>query len=398
MRVDESESKMASGVTLRVAVLATVWFEGCHTDVIVPPIVEGWSIDGVAETTDLEIVSMYLEQIGCDQGADIGLPFLARHSIFRALSIGEALAVGGDGIAVDGVIIIGEHGDYELNQFGQQLYPRRRFFDAATAAMTAAGRYIPIFNDKGLSYSARDADEMVATARRFEIGFGAGSTVPLSWRIPTGADWRWRAPMDAAVLLGWGPLERYGFHCLEALQSQVERRAGGERGVARLAALDQEASRAAIAAGRVDPELLAAAFDSLELTPPQREEAVRSVLGVVEVHYIDGLVAHVVICAEEVRQFAFAARGERETCAFQMWLPGAPHDHFTFLVRQAEHLIRTGRPRIPIERSQLTTGVLDAAMRSGWSGETVATPELAIPYSGPGEIEGTGNRLPLPKG
>ena len=383
---------------MRVAVLATVWFEGCHTDVIVPPIVEGWTLDGVDEQTDLEVVSMYLEQIGCVQGDDLGLPFLERHGIRRALSIGEALVDEAGELAVDGVIIIGEHGDYELNEHGQQVYPRRRFFDAAVAAMTAAGRYVPIFNDKGLAYSARDANEMAATAHRLGVGYGAGSTIPLSWRVPTGAEWPLGAAMDAAVLLGWGPLERYGFHCLEGLQAHVERRAGGETGVTQVIALDREGSHAAIAEGRVAPELLAAAFDSLELTASQREQALLTVAGVIEVHYADGLVAHVVICEDEVRQFAFAARGADESFVCQMWLPGAPHLHFTFLVRQAEQLIRDGRPQIPIERTQLTTGILDAAMRSGWSGEAMATPELAISYSAPERVEGAGIGLERPSG
>ncbi|MHC9044527.1 hypothetical protein ACYX8G_08095 [Microbacterium saperdae] len=389
---------MTRPAKMRVAVLATVWFEGCHTDVIVPPIVEGWTLDGVEQQTELDVVSMYLEQVGCVQGDDLGLPFLERHGIRRALSIGEALVDGTGELAVDGVIIIGEHGDYELNEYGQQVYPRRRFFDAAIAAMTAAGQYVPIFNDKGLAYSARDANEMAATARRLGVGYGAGSTIPLSWRVPVGAEWPQGAAMDAAVLLGWGPLERYGFHCLEGLQAHVERRAGGETGVAQVVALDREASHAAIAEGRVDSDLLAAAFDSLELTPAQREQAILTVAGVIEVHYADGLVAHVVICEDEVRQFAFAARGGSASFVCQMWLPGAPHLHFTFLVRQAEQLIRDGRPQIPIERTQLTTGILDAAMRSGWSGEAMDTPELAISYSAPERVEGTGVALPRPAG
>lgn len=389
---------MKRPATLRVAVLATVWFDGCHTDVIVPLIVEGWTLDGVDEQTDLEVVSMYLEQIGCVQGDDLGLPFLERHGIRRALSIGEALADGAGGLGVDGVIIIGEHGDYELNEHGQQVYPRRRFFDAAIAAMTAAGRYVPIFNDKGLAYSARDANEMVETAHRLGVGYGAGSTIPLSWRVPVGAEWPRGAAMDAAVLLGWGPLERYGFHCLEGLQGHVERRAGGETGVTQVVALDREAGRAALTEGRVDPDLLSAAFDILELTPPQREQAILTVAGVVEVHYTDGLVAHVVICEDEVRQFAFAARGEAESFVCQMWLPGAPHLHFAFLVRQAEQLIRDGWPQTPIERTQLTTGVLDVAMRSGWSGEAISTPELAISYAAPKRVAGTGVALARPAG
>ncbi|MGX1932859.1 hypothetical protein [Microbacterium resistens] len=378
--------------------LATVWFEGCHTDVIVPPIVEGWALDGVAYETELEVVSMYLEQIGCAQGEDIGLPFLAKHGIRRALSIGEALApAGGNGLGVDGVVIIGEHGDYELNEFGQQAYPRRRFFDAAVSAMTAAGRYVPIFNDKGLAYSARDANDLVATARRLGIGYGAGSTIPLSWRVPSGAEWPLGARMDAAVLLGWGPLERYGFHCLEGLQAHTERRAGGETGVDKVVAMGSDDARAAIKSGRVDAALLDAAFAALDLDDEARRSAVTTIGGIIEVHYSDGLVAHVLVCQDEVRQFAFAARGAVDF-ACQMWLPGAPHLHFTFLVRQIEHLVRAGRPQIPIERTQLTTGVLDYAMRSWATGKESSTPDLGIAYAAPVVVAGTGVGLERPAG
>ncbi len=389
---------MSSGAELRVAVLATVWFEGCHTDVIVPPIVEGWSLDGVAHETDLTVASMYLEQVGCEQGEDLALPFLDRHGIARALSVGEALSDGRGGIGVDGVVIIGEHGDYELNEFGQQIYPRRRLFDAAVAAMTAAGRYVPIFNDKGLAYSARDANEMAETAERLGIGYGAGSTIPLSWRVPVGAEWPLGARMEEAVLLGWGPLERYGFHCLEGLQAHVERRAGGETGVRRVVGLGSDESRAAIADGRVDPGLLHAAFAALDLDDAQRAAAIATVSGVIEVHYADGRVAHVVICEDEVRQFAFAARGAEAEFVCQMWLPGHPHLHFTFLVRQMEHLVREGRPQIPIGRTRLTTGVLDYAMRSWASGEGLDAPDLDIVYTAPTVVEGTGIDLDRPAG
>lgn len=390
---------MSARAKMRVAVLATVWFEGCHTDVIVPPIVEGWSLDGVEHETDLEVVAMYLEQVGCEQGEDVALPFLERHGMRRALSIGEALRGDADsGLGVDGVIIIGEHGDFELNEHGQQVYPRRRYFDAAIAAMTAAGRYVPIFNDKGLAYSARDANEMVATAQRLGVGYGAGSTIPLSWRVPVSAEWPLGTTMDAAVLLGWGPLERYGFHCLEGLQAHVERRAGGEVGVERVIGLSPDESRSAIADGRVDAALLDDAFAALELDRAQRQAAIATIAGIIEIHYLDGLVAHVLICEDKVRQWAFAARGAATDFVCQMWLPGAPHLHFTFLVRQMEHLVRNGRPQIPVERTQLTTGVLDYAMRSWAAGEGLATPDLAIAYAPPVAVEGTGVGLERPSG
>lgn len=383
---------------LRIAVLLTVWFEESHADVVVPRLVDGWTLDGVAQSADLDVAAVYLEQVGSFEGEDIGLRFLEDRGILRAETIGAALGAGAPGVNVDGVVIIGEHGAYELNEYGQQLYPRRRFFDAAIAAMTAAGRFVPVFNDKGISYSSRDANEMVAVSKRLGFGFGAGSTVPIAWRIPQGAQWPAGQQMEVAVLLGWGPLERYGFHCLEGLQAHTERRAGGEHGVTSVAALSPARSREALSDGTVPADLLDRAMDQLELSAIERAGALESVAGVIDIRYGDGLRAFVVICENVVRQFALALRGPETDFACQMWLQEAPNTHFGFLVRQIEHLVHTGRPQIPIERTQLTTGILDAAMRS-WGGEVALdTPELAISYAAPLDVNGTGIDLPLPAG
>jgi len=49
------------------------------------------------------------------------------------------------GSAAEAVSLIGEHGDYPVNELGQVEYPRKRFFDEAVAAMRAAGRVVPVF-------------------------------------------------------------------------------------------------------------------------------------------------------------------------------------------------------------------------------------------------------------
>lgn len=41
----------------------------------------------------------------------------------RYKSIAEALCLGGDKLAVDGVLLIGEHGTYPKNEAGMTLYP-----------------------------------------------------------------------------------------------------------------------------------------------------------------------------------------------------------------------------------------------------------------------------------
>ena len=78
---------------------------------------------------------MFIDQPGTSQ---FGRELCARHGVPVVDTIEEALTLGGRSIAVDGVLSLGEHGDYPLNAIGQQLYPRRRFLEEITAAFAEA--------------------------------------------------------------------------------------------------------------------------------------------------------------------------------------------------------------------------------------------------------------------
>ena len=56
--------------------------------------------------------------------------------------------------------------------------------------------------------------------------------------------------LTAAVQLGYGPFEAYGFHALEGLQCMVERREGGETGVKAVQCLRGDEMWKAMDAGR----------------------------------------------------------------------------------------------------------------------------------------------------
>ena len=62
-------------------------------------------------------------------------------------------------LAVEGVLLIGEHGNYPRNDKGQILYPRLEMMEQIAAAFRKAGRSVPVFNDKHLSYTFAKREE-----------------------------------------------------------------------------------------------------------------------------------------------------------------------------------------------------------------------------------------------
>lgn len=68
-------------------------------------------------------------------------------------SIADALRCGGEKLAVDAVLIIGEHGDYETDEYQMTHWPRYEFFSEVVAVFKEDGRAAPIFSDKHLSWN-----------------------------------------------------------------------------------------------------------------------------------------------------------------------------------------------------------------------------------------------------
>ncbi len=377
----------------KVAVITTIFFPDSHADVIATRLIKGYEWEGEMVEPRVEVASIYIEQVGED---DMGVELIDTHGVPRFDTVPEAIAVGGSGVNVDGVVIIGEHGDFEMNEYEQKLYPRRRLFDAAIGTMVGAGRCVPIFNDKHLSWGWTDAHAMYATAQRLGIPLLAGSTVPLAWRVPTGTDWPLGEPMDEIVVAGYGPTEIYGFHNLEGLQVFAERRRGGETGVAAVRALSGEDAVRAVEDGTVNAGLLDRALGTLDIDDADRERAKQSAKDVFLIEYTDGLRAAVVNFDEVVRNWGIAACGAEHEMACRVWLQGHPHGHFIFMVRQIESMILNGAAPYPVERTLLTTGMLDAAMRSRHGGgERRDTPELPISYQPVDRVPDTGNFLPI---
>lgn len=399
----------------RVAVLCSVYFAGSHADVILRRLLDGYTLDGEHHEARIEVASVYLEQLGSSDyepisRTDVGVKTLELHGIPMFDSVGEALALGRPGVNVDGVLIIAEHGDYGWGEFEQKLYPRRRMFDASVAAMVAAGRTIPVFVDKHLAWSYVDAASMVSDAKRLGVPLLAGSSIPVTWRIPAGADWPLGAPASEAVVVsiaesepGCRPTEMSGFHNLEFIQALLERRRGGETGVAAVTAVTgpklAPSLVASSAAGLADVELLSSALDSLGLTPDDPLAFVGdSADDVFLIDYNDG--THLTVVNLDLpggHRIAGAIRGPDRHLALSAWFSDPDHGNFTFLMRQVESLVLTGHAPYPIERTLLTTGVMEAALRARTEQRTIPTPHLSVSYDAPTDpVPDTGWDKPLP--
>src|SRR5438045_106571 len=165
----------------RIAAVVTEYRENSHADVIVGKFLAGCKAVDLDFRPRVRIASLYLDQT---PGNDTGREIAEAYGVRIYPTIEGALCLGGERLAVDGVLSIGEHGRYPYNEIGQHLYPRRRFFDAAAGVMRRSGRAVPLFNDKHLAASWADAKAMYDTARELKIPFMAGSSVPVSWRKP----------------------------------------------------------------------------------------------------------------------------------------------------------------------------------------------------------------------
>lgn len=343
--------------------------------------------EGRLRAPRVRVASLYTDQVPAN---DLSRERAARYGVPIFPTIRGALTLGGDRLAVDGVILVGEHGDYPLNERGQQEYPRRRFFEEAVAVMRESGRVVPVFNDKHLGYAWEDARWMVETAREMGFPLMAGSSLsvtPDTWRKPP-LELPRGTTIHAAVAVGYGGLERYGFHTLEVLQRMLERRSGGETGVAAVQCLAGAAAWEAGDAEGWSPDLLHAALSTGGAVTPGTPRELAKEPAVFLLEYRDGLRAAVWMLTGVTTALSFAARvtlpGESESRVVATRFAGytqEPFGHFAWLVEHMQEMVCTGREPLPVARTLLTTGVLDRVMESNWrGGARVETPELGVRY------------------
>src|SRR5262245_24241432 len=212
----------------KLAAVCTTYFKYSHAQHIVDRFLEGYGWNGTWHPPPMDLVSIYIDQIRDDDVSKSRLQQFPAMKLYP--TIAEALTLGGSKLAVDGIVVVGEHGRYPRNEKGQTKYPRYEFFQEIFKVFRASGRSVPVFNDKHLSWNWDWAKEIYDTSRELGFPMMAGSSLPVTYRTPS-LEMPLGSRIREALCVCYGGVDSYDFHGLETLQCMVERRAGGETGV-----------------------------------------------------------------------------------------------------------------------------------------------------------------------
>jgi hypothetical protein len=362
----------------KVAAVVTTYFYGSHADVILGKIMEGWKQDG-GPGPALTLESVYIEQT--PEKTDIGLAACKKRGVPVFDTIEKAVTAGGNSIPVDGVLCIGEHGDYPFNAKEQQLYPRRRFFSEITDTFVKYGKVVPVFNDKHIGPVWEDALWTYERAKELNVPFMAGSSMPVGYRtrdidLPVGSE------IEEAVGIGYSGLDIYGIHALEFFQSYIEKRKGAETGISSVRFLQGDAIWRSLDAGGVSKVAFEAAFEAVPKTdspdPRQDKQA-----GLFLFEYADGLSGAIFMlnCVQGTSVGIKLKNVDNPIATAFDERTEPRHPHFAYMLKAVEKMFFTGKPTYPVERTLLTSGILDRVLTSRVEGSRwVMTPELAIRY------------------
>ncbi len=361
----------------RIAAIITEYRPGSHADVVIGKYLEGYKQDDKPPYPRNKIVSMFTEQV---PKADMSRERAKKYGVPIYRTVVDALTLGGDKLAVDGVILIGEHGDYPFNDKEQRLYPRFEMFLKITDVFRTSGRAVPVFNDKHLSFNWRQAKRMVEISREMKFPMLAGSSVPVAMRIPS-IDAPFGVKQNKAVAISYSGLDIYGFHLLESLQCLTERRRGGETGVKAVQCFERDECWRYMSQNPWVERLFNEALKRSNTRKPGDPKSLVKDPSVFVIDYADGLQAAAFLMTGMVEDFTIAIDLEGKSDPFSVLMNlqnGRPHHHFGCLTKKIEEMFETGKAPYPVERTLLTSGMLDFALESRFQGhKRLETPELA---------------------
>ena len=369
----------------RIAAVVTEYRHNSHADVIVSRLLLTHTLDGKGERPNLKLVSLYTDQI---PKSDTSRKWAKKFNVPIYQTVEQTLTLGTGKLAVDGVLLVAEHGKYPKNATGNTIYPKRRLFDEVQKVFRKTGQSVPVFVDKHLADNWADAKWLHDTAAELKVPLMAGSSLPVLWRYPP-VDAKRGAKLKEIVAVSYHTLDAYGYHALEMVQCLAERREGGETGVKQVRTLTGDSVWEAMDNGHFDQALLQDALKRLKRSPittqpnkPLKQLVKDPVLFVIE--YLDGLRAYILTLNGAVNEWGVAwktVNGQKKSTTF--WTQEArPYMHFTYLVKGTEKMFHSGQPTWPAERTLMTSALLDALLISkSKNGAIIPTPYLNFKYT-----------------
>lgn len=385
----------ANNARKRIAFLGTEVRRHSHAQHFLDRHALGYTHAGRWEKPRIDIASVFIDQHPAE---DLAPQRIEKYKLKSFPSIAEALTLGGSKLAVDGVVIIAEHGDYPVNEKGQRRYPRYDWFKQVVKVFEDSGRSVPVFNDKHLSTEWHECREMVDDSKRLGFAFLAGSSLPVTWRHPS-IDLPHDVPLKESVCVCYGGVDSYDFHGLETAQCMSERRRGGEVGIQSVIAKRGDAvwemlekpeysdtQRLFVSALTRSHNLpVEGGFPTAPVTYQWAKSVLTGTVGYF-IEHRDGFRTAMFLCPIQDFNYAGLRSDNGEIVSCQMYLPMPGHgsttaDFFNPLARHIETTVLDRKAPYPVERTLLTSGMVIAAVNSLFQGETrIETPEMNVAY------------------
>lgn len=386
----------------RIACVVTYWAApGSHADWIITKLIDGYWWKGAHTPSRVEVVSAYIHQL---QESELGQKVCKSKNIPVYKTVAEALTLGGTDLAVDGVVLVGEHGIYHRNLMGQTYYPRWFLYEQIIRVFEKSKRSVPVFNDKHLSTSWNEAKWMFDKSRELNFPLFGGSSIPFYYRKPE-VDLHIDTPLKHSIVASGGGDEGSLFHSVDVLQSFVERRKGGESGVQSVQRINGPETWKWTERNPWAGRLLETIRTGFEFKPGHFQSGNREA-GVTIVDYRDGTKGAVYDIQGVGWTFAGEIEGKKDP--FLVSMLGWPGPYAQYHAANAfEHwiveMMLTRKEPYNAERLLLSTGIVSFNMESNWEngkysavGRRVETPFMNMAYKTTrGSMFNTGPRPPV---
>ncbi|MFD1140940.1 hypothetical protein ACFQ4C_07465 [Larkinella insperata] len=369
----------------RIACLVTYWgATRSHADWIIAKLMDGYWWEGAHTPSRVEVVSVYMHQL---ETSTLGQKICKAKNIPIFKTVGEAVTLGGKELAVDGVVIVGEHGEYPTNLKGQWMLPRWWIYQQVVRVFEQSKRSVPVFNDKHLSISWDEAKWMFDKSRELNFPLTGGSSIPTYFRKPE-IELAIDTPIQASVVVGGAVDEGALFHCVDVLQAFVERRKGGETGVKAVQCIRGPETWTWTERNPWAGQLLESVRTRFNLKAGHFQDIEKPNVCIVE--YNDGTKAAVYNARGVGWTYAGEIKGQPDPAIISMLDWPGPFSQYHASNSQPHwitEMMVTGKEPFPAERLLLSTGIVACNMDSNWEngrysavGRRIETPFMNMTY------------------